>query len=163
MPLLPAKIRAARAGLNMSQQALADESGLHKNTVRGIELNRQVTYESLLQCQVALELHGVEFIEYGGRHGLVMPNSLSAPGAAALRGARGAMMLGRPELAELAGLTAGTVSRIEEGLGSVRSTYLESYIRALGNIGIDVVTLDDGVLVLLPPLAPLKAYLDTRR
>lgn len=162
MPMLPAKIRAARAGVGLSQQSLADESGVHQNTVRGIERNRPATYEALLQCQVALERHGVEFIEHGGRHGLIFPKVLSTPGAAALRASRAAMMMSRDEVAETAGLTVGTIGRIEAGRGSVHIAYIEAYVRIMLRVGVEIINMDNGVLLLLPPLEKLRLALEGR-
>lgn len=59
--ITPAQIRAARALLDWSQERLAVESGLSKNTVIGLERGRTTPLLPTAQALVAtFERHGVE-------------------------------------------------------------------------------------------------------
>lgn len=122
MPTLPAKIRAARAGVGIGQQALADEAGIHLSTIRQIEGDGQVEFESLLRCQFALQARNVEFIEFGGRHGLVFEGNSAGAGGAALRAGRSALRMGRSETADMARIGEATVARIETAANVTQST-----------------------------------------
>jgi transcriptional regulator with XRE-family HTH domain len=58
------QIRAARAWLGISQEALAEKSEVSKRTVMRIEMGRQepIFARTLKSIQTALEKEGIEFI-----------------------------------------------------------------------------------------------------
>ncbi len=66
-----AQIRAARGLLNWTVRDLADQSGVHRNTVTRIETETTTPGHSIAAVQGALEKAGVEFIpENGGGAGV---------------------------------------------------------------------------------------------
>lgn len=66
-----AQIRAARGLLNWTVRDLAEQSGVHRNTVTRIETEATAPGHSISAVQAALEAAGVEFIpENGGGAGV---------------------------------------------------------------------------------------------
>ena len=66
-----AQIRAARGLLNWTVRDLADQSGVHRNTVTRIETEATGSGHSSVAIRTALETAGVEFIaENGGGPGV---------------------------------------------------------------------------------------------
>nr|WP_281241197.1 helix-turn-helix transcriptional regulator [Thalassobaculum litoreum] len=65
------QIRMARAAVGWSTRKLADDAGVHHNTVSRIERGEPTNKGTLLLLQQALEAAGVEFIpENGGGAGV---------------------------------------------------------------------------------------------
>ena len=65
MPLTPPQMRAARALLEWSIDALAERAGIHRNTVLRAEKG-EATAATLALMQMTLERSGVIFIEKNG-------------------------------------------------------------------------------------------------
>ena len=67
-----AQVRAARGLLNWTVRDLADQAGVHRNTVTNIETERYAgSPEAIAAIRNALEVAGVEFIaENGGGAGV---------------------------------------------------------------------------------------------
>lgn len=64
--IIPSQIRAARALVGLSQQSLAESSGVGLATIKRIEASgHQVSgnARTLQRLQVALESHGVRFLD----------------------------------------------------------------------------------------------------
>ncbi|MCW3780276.1 helix-turn-helix domain-containing protein [Defluviimonas salinarum] len=70
--MTPSQCRAARALVSMSQDQLADASGVAKRTIASFEMEQRRPYERTLDAiRAALEAAGVEFIpENGGGAGV---------------------------------------------------------------------------------------------
>ena len=67
MPVTSAQVRMARAALNWTVRDLARATGLHRNTITNIEVNRYAgDPESLALIEKALRAAGVEFIDENG-------------------------------------------------------------------------------------------------
>ncbi|HWT95381.1 MAG TPA: helix-turn-helix transcriptional regulator [Solirubrobacteraceae bacterium] len=63
-------IRARRRELGLSQQALADRSGLHRTYVGGVERGqRNLSFENLVALAVALDVRLSDLIADAERHG----------------------------------------------------------------------------------------------
>lgn len=62
-------LRAARAALGLSQEDIAERSGLGKRTILRIERDERVSVRTLQLVQQALEKEGVEFVASGDGHG----------------------------------------------------------------------------------------------
>jgi transcriptional regulator with XRE-family HTH domain len=62
-----AQVRMARAALNWTVRDLAKATGLHRNTITNIEVNRYVgDPESLALIERVLRAAGIEFIDEDG-------------------------------------------------------------------------------------------------
>ena len=72
MPVTSAQIRMARAALNWTVRKLAEETGLHRNTISNIEVGRyQGEDQSLEVIEATLRKAGIDFIpENGGGPGV---------------------------------------------------------------------------------------------
>lgn len=70
--MTPEQCRAARAMLAMSQDDLANATGIAKRTIAGFEMGHSSPYERTMSAlRAALESAGVEFIaENGGGAGV---------------------------------------------------------------------------------------------
>jgi ribosome-binding protein aMBF1 (putative translation factor) len=67
MPVTSAQIRMARAALGWTVRDLAQATGLHRNTVTNIEVDRYVgDPETLKKLERALAGAGIEFIDENG-------------------------------------------------------------------------------------------------
>lgn len=149
MPTLPALLRAARVGLDLSLRGFAEEAGVHFNTVHRYEQNRPVAYEHMVACQSAFERRGVEFIELGGRGGLILRDAHRAL-AVRYRAARASLGLSTEDLARLAGLNSRTILNLEAGKAVSKLTE-EAVGRVLRDRGIDMFETEYGAVVMLPP------------
>lgn len=70
--IIPSQIRAARAIIGLSQQELADRSGVGLATIKRIEAARHKiagNATTLVRIQKALEAQGVRFLESDGSAG----------------------------------------------------------------------------------------------
>jgi DNA-binding XRE family transcriptional regulator len=64
------QIRAARAWIGLSQEALADEAGVARRTVIRMENSDEPRSERIMEkLRTALEKHGIEFL-FEGPHGV---------------------------------------------------------------------------------------------
>jgi transcriptional regulator with XRE-family HTH domain len=138
--------RAARGLLGWSQSELASRAGLSVPTVRRFETSAglRVSDEARVKLQTSLEAAGVEFIEENGRGAGVRFRSIPGPNedrrysvpmrSVQLRMARAAVGWGVRELAKEAGVTANTVTRIENGADAKRTTMtaLQGALEAAG-------------------------------
>ena len=69
--MTPAQCRAARAWLNLSQDALASASNVSNSTVRDFEVGRRVPIAATLAAmKAALEKQGIAFVEDGDAKGI---------------------------------------------------------------------------------------------
>ena len=67
MPVTSAQIRMARAALNWTVRDLAEEAGLHRNTISNIETGRYVGDSTTIKAMEAVfRRAGVEFIDENG-------------------------------------------------------------------------------------------------
>ena len=66
-----AQLRAARALLGWTQEVLGEKAGVHRNTIRQVELGRRVDIDTINRLRRALESAGVEFTN-GKRPGVRM-------------------------------------------------------------------------------------------
>ena len=67
MPVTSAQVRMARAALNWTVRDLAEATGLHRNTITNIEVNRYAgDPASLSLIEKVLKRAGIEFIEENG-------------------------------------------------------------------------------------------------
>jgi transcriptional regulator with XRE-family HTH domain len=67
MAVTSAQVRMARAALNWTVRDLAKATGLHRNTITNIEVNRYVgDPESLALIERVLRAAGIEFIDEDG-------------------------------------------------------------------------------------------------
>lgn len=65
--MTPSQCRAARALVGMSQEVLADRSGVAKRTIASFEKDGRQPYDrTLAAIRAALEAAGVEFIAANG-------------------------------------------------------------------------------------------------
>lgn len=149
MPTLPALLRAARVGLDLSLKELAEEAGVHFNTVHRYEQHRPVSYENLLTCQATFERRGIEFIELGGRGGLILRDAHRSL-ALRFRAARASLDLSTGELARLANLNPRTILNLEAGKAVSKLTE-QAVGRLLRELGVDMFETHYGSVVMLPP------------
>lgn len=72
MPVTSAQVRMARAALSWTVRKLAEETGLHRNTISNIEVGRYLGEEASLELiEATLRNAGVDFIpENGGGAGV---------------------------------------------------------------------------------------------
>jgi len=67
MPVTSAQLRMARAALNWTVRDLAEATGLHRNTITNIEINRYAgDQKSLERIEAVLRKAGVDFIDENG-------------------------------------------------------------------------------------------------
>jgi transcriptional regulator with XRE-family HTH domain len=67
MAVTSAQVRMARAALNWTVRDLAEATGLHRNTITNIEVNRYAgDPESLALIEAVLRAAGIEFIDEDG-------------------------------------------------------------------------------------------------
>jgi DNA-binding XRE family transcriptional regulator len=67
MPVTNAQVRMARAALDWTVRDLADETGLHRNTINNIEVGRYAGDPRTLELiEKTLRAAGVEFIDENG-------------------------------------------------------------------------------------------------
>jgi transcriptional regulator with XRE-family HTH domain len=67
MPVTSAQLRMARAALNWTVRDLAQETGLHRNTITNIEIGRYAGDPKTLDIiETVLKKAGVEFLEENG-------------------------------------------------------------------------------------------------
>lgn len=79
--MTPAQCRAARAMVEISQDGLAEASGVHAQTIFAFESGKRAPYRSTLdKLRAALEAAGVVFLDPNG----------NGPGVALKRDANGA-------------------------------------------------------------------------
>jgi len=70
--ILPKQVRAARALLGISQEALAERAGVGVATVRRLEAtvgDVKITVDAMLRIQRALEHAGIDFIDQDTNYG----------------------------------------------------------------------------------------------
>lgn len=74
-----AQIRAARAMLGLDQERLAFLAGVTRKTLAGVESEESQAFESTrMKVRLALEKCGIEFIQQGGRKGILLSGSNSS-------------------------------------------------------------------------------------
>lgn len=150
MSTLSMRIRAARTGLGLTQQALAAESGLHVQTIKKLEAGEEATLGTLMACQRAFEARGMEFFEIAGRHGFFLAPDHPAPDAARIRAARAALTVTGRDLAMRAGIAERSVVRVENGEPDVTADIIRACLRALQELGADLFELDRKKGLMLP-------------
>ena len=64
--ITPSQIKMARGALDWSIRDLANEAGLHHNTISRVEKGLDTTRGTLLVLQQTLETAGVQFIDRNG-------------------------------------------------------------------------------------------------
>lgn len=150
MPSFAARIRAARSALELSQEDLAQEAGVHVVTVRKVERNDIVTSDVLSSLQTALERYNVEFLEISGLSGIILPTDHPEPQAMQIRAARAGICMTRDDLAKLAGIGVRSVAKIENGDPSIKTGSVRVCTEVLESVGVQFFVLDDRPVVMLP-------------
>ncbi len=75
--MTPEQCRAARAWLNLSQDALAKAASVGVSTVRDFEAGRrEPTRNNLAAIRAALEKGGISFLDHENQQGLVGPRQI---------------------------------------------------------------------------------------
>ncbi len=137
----------------MSQSALAEAAHVHLNTVKGAEGggNKQATLvQSLVACQQALEKVGAEFLEIGGRLGVIYPGKQLRDRGARLRAIRATLAVDRFLIATLVKFGERSILNAENGDPGSRGGNIAALEALYQELGFDLFDLDDRPALLLP-------------
>jgi hypothetical protein len=147
----------------MSQSVLAEAAHVHLNTVKAAEGvgNKQATLvQSLVACQQALEEKGVEFLEIGGRLGVVYPGRQLQDRGARLRAIRETLAVDRFLIATLVKFGERSILNAENGDPGRRGGNIAALEGLYQELGFDLFDLDDRPALLLPNSEDFKRATD---